>query len=66
MFQWTNQEMSYLYRKGVNVWKLYTILHLYQMFDTFFFSPPLCYICFANAHGYVPLVVITSQSFPYL
>jgi hypothetical protein len=65
MFQWTNQEMSYLYRKGVNLWKLYTILYFNLIFDTLFLSRPLYNICFRNAHGYFPLVVITFWFFPY-
>ena len=36
VFQWTNQEMSYLYRKGVNLWKLYTILYFNLIFDIVF------------------------------
>ena len=65
VFQWTNQEMNYLYRKGVNLWKLYTILYFNLIFDIVFFSQPLYNICFTNAHGDSPPVVITFRSFPY-
>ena len=44
---------------------LYTILYFNLIFYTVFLSRPLYNICFRNAHGNFPLVVITFWFFPY-
>jgi hypothetical protein len=53
-----------LYEKS-KIWPIYLFIYLF-IFKGFTVATMTWNICFTNDHGYVPLVVNTSRSFPHL
>ena len=64
-FNWPIKKWDIFREKGLMTGSYTQFCIFIKFLILFFISWPLYNICFANAHGYFPLVVITSQSFPY-